>query len=68
MVGRPVAVANVKEEQLAGSVQGLFSNGMNADRDGTDYRKEAIKISSGQKLNIQLSTGGGWAARIEQIK
>ena len=53
----------------AGNYQAeVFSDGMNADRDGTDYRKETIKISSGQKLSIQLSGGGGWAARLEQIK
>ncbi|MFZ1977772.1 MAG: glycoside hydrolase family 97 C-terminal domain-containing protein, partial [Bacteroidota bacterium] len=39
-----------------------------ADRDGTDYKKEVINISSGDKLNIQLAPGGGWAARIEKVK
>ena len=45
----------------------IFQDGVNADRDGTDYKKEVLKISSGDKLNIQLSPGGGWAARIERI-
>ena len=46
----------------------IFKDGVNADRDGTDYKKEVINISSGDKLNIQLAPGGGWAARLEKIK
>jgi alpha-glucosidase len=46
----------------------VFKDGVNADRDATDYKKETIKIASGDKLNISLSKGGGWAARIEKIK
>jgi len=46
----------------------VFKDGINADRDATDYKKEIIKISSGDNLNVQLAPGGGWAARIEKIK
>jgi alpha-glucosidase len=46
----------------------VFKDGVNADRNATDYKKEIIKISSGDKLNIHLAPGGGWAARIEKIK
>jgi alpha-glucosidase len=46
----------------------VFKDGINADRDATDYKKEVVKISSTDKLNIQLSPGGGWAARIEKVK
>ncbi len=46
----------------------VFKDGMNADRDATDYKKEVIKISSTDKLKIQLAPGGGWAARIEKLK
>jgi len=42
----------------------VFTDGINADRDATDYKRDVIKISAGQKLNVHLSTGGGWAARI----
>ncbi|MDR3653616.1 MAG: glycoside hydrolase family 97 protein [Paludibacter sp.] len=45
----------------------VFKDGVNADRDGTDYKKETIKIASGAKLSIHLAAGGGWAARIERI-
>lgn len=46
----------------------VFEDGVNADRDATDYKREVIKISSGDKLNIHLAPGGGWAARIETLK
>jgi len=42
----------------------IFKDGINADRDATDYKKEVIKVSSKEKLNVYLSNGGGWAARI----
>jgi len=52
----------------AGNYQAVvFKDGMNADRDATDYKKEVIKITSGDKLKIQLAPGGGWAARIEKL-
>jgi alpha-glucosidase len=43
----------------------IFKDGINADRDATDYKREVIKISANDKMQINLSTGGGWAARIE---
>jgi alpha-glucosidase len=46
----------------------IFKDGINADRDGTDYKKEVTKILSGDQLKIQLAPGGGWVARIEKIK
>jgi alpha-glucosidase len=46
----------------------IFSDGVNADRDATDYKKEIKKITSGEKLNIHLAPGGGWAARIYPVK
>lgn len=53
----------------AGTYQAtVFKDGINADRDATDYKKEVIKISSGDKLKIQLAPGGGWAGRIEKLK
>jgi alpha-glucosidase len=42
----------------------IFKDGINADRDATDYKKEIIKVSSQDKLNVYLAPGGGWAARI----
>ncbi len=42
----------------------VFKDGVNADRQATDYKKEMMKISSGDTIKIQLASGGGWAARI----
>jgi alpha-glucosidase len=46
----------------------IFKDGINADRDGTDYKREEIRISSRTKLSIKLAPGGGWAARLEKVK
>jgi alpha-glucosidase len=45
----------------------VFQDGVNSDREATDYKKEEILLASGQRLPIHLSNGGGWAARIEKI-
>lgn len=45
----------------------IFSDGTNADRDATDYKKETIRIKSGDKLPIKLCGGGGWVARIQKL-
>lgn len=42
----------------------VFRDGINADRDATDYKREVIKLSGKDKLKLQLMNGGGWAARI----
>jgi alpha-glucosidase len=42
----------------------IFKDGINADRDATDYKREIQKVSSHDKLNVHLASGGGWAARI----
>jgi alpha-glucosidase len=44
----------------------VFKDGINAGRDATDYKKEIINLKAGDKLDIKLSNGGGWAARIEK--
>jgi alpha-glucosidase len=46
----------------------VFKDGMNADRNATDYKKEIINISSGDKLTVHLAPGGGWVARISAVK
>jgi alpha-glucosidase len=45
----------------------IFEDGINADRDGTDYKRTVVNLSSKDKLNIKLAPGGGWAARLEKI-
>jgi alpha-glucosidase len=42
----------------------LFQDGINADRDATDYKRNIMTVSSGDKLNVHLSNGGGLAAKI----
>lgn len=42
----------------------LFKDGINADRDATDYKREIISVTKNSKQIIQLSNGGGWSARI----
>jgi alpha-glucosidase len=46
----------------------IFKDGINADRNATDYKREIIKITPGEKMNIHLGPGGGWAARIYPIQ
>jgi len=46
----------------------IFKDGMNAERDATDYKRELILISPSTKINIHLAPGGGWAARIVAVK
>lgn len=46
----------------------IFEDGINADRQASDYNRKMRIISSGDKMDIQLSTGGGWAARLTKIK
>lgn len=44
----------------------IFRDGINADREATDYKREAIEVTSTTKLKVNLSTGGGWAAKISK--
>jgi alpha-glucosidase len=46
----------------------VFKDGINADREATDYKREVIKVSSNNKLSVHLMNGGGWAARIYPAK
>jgi len=44
----------------------IFQDGINADRDATDYKKEVKQVSSKDKLTVHLSNGGGWVAKIRR--
>jgi alpha-glucosidase len=46
----------------------IFKDGINADRDATDFVWEERRISSSDRLEIQMSTGGGWVARIGKFE
>lgn len=42
----------------------IFQDGVNADRDATDYVREVKTVTKNDKLNVSLMPGGGWVARI----
>jgi alpha-glucosidase len=44
----------------------IFRDGINADRDATDYKKEVVKIDSNDRLKIRMAPGGGWAAIVRK--
>jgi alpha-glucosidase len=44
----------------------IFQDGINADRDATDYVRKVVNVTSKDKITVQLSSGGGWAARFEK--
>jgi alpha-glucosidase len=41
-----------------------WSDGPNADRNGTDYKKERRSVTSADKITLMLAPGGGFAARL----
>jgi alpha-glucosidase len=43
----------------------IFSDGINADKAATDYKKEIITVDSTTKLKYHLASGGGLAAIIK---
>lgn len=42
----------------------VFADGLNADRDATDYKKITSSITASTKMKIHLAPGGGFAMRI----
>ena len=42
----------------------IFRDGINADRDARDYKKEIKNVSSEDKIPVTMKPGGGWAAII----
>jgi len=45
----------------------VFQDGINADREATDYKRELIQVKSGDKIKIKMASGGGWAAQISPM-
>jgi len=43
-----------------------YQDGVNADRNASDYKKTTTRVSRTTKLELSLASGGGWAARILQ--
>lgn len=46
----------------------IFRDGINADRNASDYKKEIINVTKGNRLKIVMASGGGWAAEIKPKK
>ena len=46
----------------------IFADGINADREATDYRHTRLQVKTGDKLNIHLAPGGGWTAILKPIR
>jgi alpha-glucosidase len=44
----------------------VFADGVNADREATDYQKTIVPVSAGEKRTVHLAPGGGWAAIISR--
>ena len=45
----------------------VFSDGINADRDATDYTRTVQTVKGGQKLTVKMAPGGGWTARLTPV-
>ncbi|MBC8052930.1 MAG: glycoside hydrolase family 97 protein [Sphingobacteriaceae bacterium] len=45
----------------------IFKDGANAEKDPTDYKREIINVSSKDKLQINVSNGGGFAIRFTPL-
>ncbi len=43
----------------------IFCDGVNADKDATDYQRTTRTVSSNDKLTVHLAPGGGWAAIVK---
>ncbi|HET6568224.1 MAG TPA: glycoside hydrolase family 97 protein [Rhodothermales bacterium] len=46
----------------------IFQDGVNADRDARDYKRVVRRVTASDKLNVHMSEGGGWTARIYPAK
>ena len=53
-----------RPEKLSGKAN-IFADGINADREATDYKHTYQQISAGDKLQIHLAPAGGWTAIVE---
>jgi len=42
----------------------IFKDGINADRDATDYSRAVITVTKNDKRTIFLAPGGGWARSV----
>lgn len=43
----------------------IFSDGLNANRQASDYKRELVKVNNSSKLTVKMASGGGWAAIVK---
>lgn len=43
----------------------LFKDGVNANKQAEDYRKETIRVNKDSRLTLHLASGGGFAMKLE---
>lgn len=53
-----------KLEKMNGKAN-IFADGINADREATDYKHTYRQVTSDDKFQIHLAPGGGWTAIVE---
>lgn len=46
----------------------IFKDGINADRNANDYKREVVEITSYTRMKVSMAPGGGWAARLVPVK
>lgn len=44
----------------------VFSDGINAERDGTDYQRAILSVQQTSSIHLHMAKGGGWAAIIRK--
>ena len=42
----------------------IFADGVNAEKEATDYKHSKQSVKAGEKLDVHLASGGGWTAII----
>ncbi len=46
----------------------IFKDGINADRNAADYKRELMNVTNKSIVKVKMAPGGGWAARITLVK
>lgn len=46
----------------------IFKDGINADRNAADYKRELMNVTNKSIVKVKMAPGGGWAARITLAK
>ena len=44
----------------------IFSDGLNVDRYASDVRRDVRTLNRGERLRVELASGGGWVARFRK--